>query len=589
MSDIETKEIKLTGVSGSPGICIGKAYLVDKEGVKVIEKYFISKKELSSEIKRFKSAAKKAKDELRKIIEDSSDKLGDHINILKTHLVLHEDKMLYGKAIDTIKKDHVNAEWALKKVVSEAKVMFQSISDPYIKGRATDIEHVYDRIMKSLIGRKEEDIGNIDKRVILVAHNLSPADTSQIQLERIMGFVTDRGGKTSHTAIIARTLDIPSVLGLDNATGIIKTDDIIIVDGIEGVIIIHPEDETILHYEDLKARYEEHQAVITRESHAPAETKDGIRLNIMGNIELPEEIVSVRDYGGDGIGLYRTEFLYLSRSNFPREDELFEQYKEVVELMSPSPVTIRTLDINGDKEVAYASENDEANPALGLRAIRFCLKRQEVFKTQLRAILRASAFGNVRIMFPMISGVEEVLEAKKILSDVSQALDKEGILYKKDIEIGIMIEVPSAVVMADALADVSDFFSIGTNDLVQYLLAIDRGNKQVAYLYHPLHPAVIRMIKFLVDVAKSKGIKVFMCGEMAGDPYNMPLLLGLGLDELSMNPQSIPAVKKIVKSIKVKESIKFVDEVIAESSTAKIHEMMQNKYGELFSKIKSGI
>ncbi len=581
MSDVDQSESIITGISGSPGICIGKAYLVDREGVNVIEKYYIRKEKLNDEVKRFKAAVKNGKAELASIIEDAPEELRQHVGILETHMALYKDKMLYGRTIEIIENEMVNAEWALKKVVSDVKGMFQNISDPYLKGRATDIVHVSDRILRNLVGAGDVNIAAINKRVILVAHDLSPADTSQIQLERVKGFITDRGGKTSHTNIIARTLGIPCVLGLSDATSLIKSDDIIIVDGKSGIVVLHPTDQTITMYEERLAQYEEHQAVITRSSQLPAKTADNVRLLVMGNIELPEEVVSVRDNGGDGIGLFRTEFLYMSRRTFPNTDDLFEQYREVVELMAPKPVTIRTLDINGDKAFSYSSNSDETNPALGLRAIRFCLKNPEVFKDQLKAILKASAYGNVRVMFPMISSIDEVIEAKELLKQSAEELDRKGESFNPDIEVGIMIEVPSAVILADVLAEEVDFFSIGTNDLVQYSLAIDRGNRKVAHLYHPLHPAVIRMVKRVVDVGREKNINVVMCGEMAGDPYNMPILLGLGMNELSMVPQSIPAVKEMIKKLNAVDSSLFLTDVLKQSSTSGILSIMQEAYGKI--------
>ena len=576
-------EIKLTGINASPGICIGKAYLVDTEGVEVVKKYPVDGKNLAAEIKRFKSAVEKAKEELHSIIRKTPEELRQHVYILETHMVLLKDKMLYGSTIDTIKNEQVNAEWALKKVASHVRSMFQAISDDYLRERAADIMQVADRIMRNLIGAKGIDISAIDKRVILVAHDLSPADTSQIHLERVKGFVTDLGGKASHTGIIARTLEIPAVLGLAKATRMIKNDDVIIVDGTSGIVIINPTEQTLVAYEERRIGYDEYKALIARSGHLPAETADGFRLQAMGNIELPEEVFAVINYGGDGIGLYRTEFQYLSRPFFPGEDELYDKYKDVVEVMAPRPVTIRTLDINGDKALANATGSGEANPALGLRAIRYCLQKPDVFKTQLRAILRAAAHGNVRVMFPLISSVDEVRQATQMLDEAADSLAKEGVSFNRDIEVGIMIEVPAAVIMADALAEILDFFSIGTNDLIQYSLAIDRGNRQVAHLYHPLHPAIIRMIKHVADVAKDKGIKVFMCGEMAGDPAYMPILLGLGLDELSMNPQSIPAVKGMIRSLKLKDAKQFVKKVLKQATATDIEKMVQNTYGKILS------
>ncbi|MBU0994801.1 MAG: phosphoenolpyruvate--protein phosphotransferase [Proteobacteria bacterium] len=583
MHHFENEEKIIQGISGSPGICIGKSYLVDKEGVDVVEKYSISEKDLKREVGRFKTAVKNAKNELSSIIEGIPEELREHAYILETHLVLHKDKMLYGKTIETIEKELINSEWALKKVVSNIKIIFRDIEDTYLKDRVTDIVQVADRIMRNLTGAKSESISEIDKRVVLVAHDLSPADTSQIKLERIKGFVTDLGGKASHTSIIARTLGIPSVLGLDMATRDIKNDEIIVVDGSAGLVIINPSDETLAKYEVRKQRYEAYRANILRTSHVTATTVDDFAVEVMGNIELAEEVVSVKDNGGDGIGLFRTEFSYMSRSSYPAEEELFEQYKDIVELMAPNPVTIRTLDINGDKALSYESSVNEENPALGLRAIRFCLKRKDVFMTQLRAILRAAAFGNVRILFPMISSCEEICEAKKLLKQAGDELEHENIPCNTNIEVGIMIEIPSAVIMADSLADVVDYFSIGTNDLVQYTLAIDRGNKNVAHLYNSLHPAVLRMIKQVVDVGKAKNVKVCMCGEMAGDPFNIPILIGLGLTELSMTPQNIPEVKTIIRELNQKECEKFLEDVFTKTIVADIQKLLQDRFGSLIA------
>jgi len=576
-------EMLLKGISGSPGICIGKAYLVDREGVDVIEKYYISEDKVQSEISRFKNAVKKAKKELAEVIEGLPEELRHHSYILETHMLLHKDKMLYGKAIEIIETEKVNAEWALKEATSRAKAMFANISDPYLRSRSADVEHVSDCIMRNLVGVQDLNISNIDKRVILVAHNLSPAETSQIQLERIKGFITNRGGKASHTSIIARTLEIPAVLGLENATEAIENDDIIIVDGNKGVVIVDPDEETLFRYEELSKQYEAQKADAIRTSDQPAVSSDGVLLGIMGNIEMPEELVAVKDHGGDGVGLLRTEFLYLNRSQYPPEDELFEQYKEVVELMDPKPVTIRTLDINGDKEISAVPTPDEANPALGLRAIRFCLKKPGVFKTQLRAILRAAVHGYVRLLLPMISSCEEVRETLKLLDESAEELSREGYSFNRDIEIGVMIEVPSSALIADALAELVDFFSIGTNDLVQYTLAIDRVNRHVADLYNPLHPAVIRLLKMVTDTAHEKKIRVYMCGEMAAELLNLPVLLGLGFEELSMAPQSIPMIKNMIRKINAADARKFVEKVCSQNSALDTMQLIQDSYGDLLT------
>jgi len=580
--DTATEEIILKGINASPGVCIGKAYLVDRGGVKVVEKYQIEEKNRSNEIKRFRAAVKKAKDELRKIVEKSPEEL-QHAHILETHMALLKDKMLYGSTIDVIKNEGVNAEWALKKIVSNLREIFQTMTDPYLRERSGDVVQVAESIMRNLVGAERVNIAAIDKRVILVAHDLSPAETSQINLERVRGFITDRGGKASHTGIIARSLEIPAVVGLKSATSSIRSDDLIIVDGNAGNVIIHPTEDTLVQYEERKINYEEYKAVITRESRAPAQSADGVRLAVMGNIEMPEEVFALINYGGDGIGLYRTEFQYFNRPDFPGEDELFDKYKDVVEVMDPKPVTIRTLDINGDKALANHIDSDEINPALGLRAIRYCLKNPDIFKDQLRAILRAAAFGNVRILFPMISTYYEICEANRILDEAAESLEREGLPYKRDIEIGALIEVPSAVIMADVIAENVDFFSIGTNDLIQYTLAIDRGNEQVAHLYQPLDPAIIRMLKHVADVAKEKEIKIFMCGEMAGTPHHIPILLGIGMDELSTNPQTIPDIKRVIRSLNVEDTRSFLKEVLKQTTARSTFELIKASYGSILA------
>ncbi len=584
MAKRKQNEIKLNGISASPGICIGKAYLVGREGVDVVKKYRIDQKDLEREVKRFKCAVQKTRDELYAIIANSPEDFRQTANILETHALLLKDKMLYGATIETIEKEKVNAEWALKKVVSKIKTMFEGMEDEYFRERGYDIVHVSDRIMRNLVGQEQVDIAQINKRVILVARDLSPAQTSQIQLERVMGFVTERGGKDSHTGIIARTLEIPAVLGLGGQAGIIQHDDIIIVDGKEGIVIVNPSEDTLILYEEKWDKYHARKAVMTREAHLPAETSDCIRLKVMGNIELPEEVVSVLDYGGDGIGLYRTEFQYLSRDDFPSEAELFEKYKDVLDVIGDKAVTIRTLDVNGDKALSGPDALDELNPALGLRAIRYCLKRPDIFLTQLRAILRVAAYGNVRVLFPMISGVEEIVEAKRLVCQAAESLHSEGVVFNKDFEIGVMIEVPSAVILADVLAKEVDFFSIGTNDLIQYSLAIDRGNFEVAHMYQPLHPAILRMLKHVADVAIENNVKLYMCGEMAAEPLFTPLLLGMGFDELSMNPQSIPVVKRMIRSVSAGESKKILARALESTRISETKELMNENYGELLSR-----
>ncbi len=581
MTSSNPAQITIRGIGGSPGICIGKAYLVDKEGVNLIKRYPISDARIQKEIDRFKQAVSRAEKEYALVIASLDKDMEDNLDILETHIVLFKDKMLYGKTIETISNDKINAEWALRKVSRQAKAMFQKIDDPYLQARANDIDQVADKIMACLVGAQDIRIADINKRVVLVAHDLSPADASQIQLERIKGFVTDRGGKDSHTAIIAKSLKIPSVLGLGKATVHVKNDDILIVDGSAGLLIINPDEDTLFRYEERMARYEAYLAGLEREAHLPAVTLDGVVLNLMANIELVEEVVAAKDYGATDIGLFRTEFLYLDLKRFPTEDELLCKYKELVELMTPHTVTIRTLDINGDKVNPYLSKVEEANPSLGLRAVRFCLENEPVFITQLKAILRAAAFGNIKLLIPMISCVEEVIQVRKVLDKAVAELEKEGKIFNKDIPLGAMIEVPSAVLVAEHLAEYVDFFSIGTNDLIQYSMAIDRRNRQVAHLYQALNPAVLRMIKMTCDAAEKKGIDLVMCGEMAGDPINIPVLVGMGLTDFSMNPSSIPVVKSLIRNLDTRKAGKNMKKIMDLRTVKAITDFILNEYKEI--------
>ena len=578
MNSFKPEQMEIKGISGSPGICIGKAYLVDKEGVNLVKRYWITDDQVAKEIDRFKHAVSKAKKDHAKIIDSLDDDLSENLNILETHMALFKDKMLYGKTIDTISKDNVNAEWALKKISRKVKIMFQQIGDKYLQARANDIDQVTDKIMSYLVGAQDIKISDINKRIIIVAHDLSPADVSQIQLERIKGFVTDRGGKNSHTSIVAKSLNIPSVLGLGSATPNVKNDDILIVDGSSGILIINPDEDTLFEYQERMEKFEEYMAGLERQSHLPAVTKDGVTMNLMANIELIEEIVGAKDYGAKDIGLFRTEFLYLNLKRFPTEDELFEKYKELVELMAPDNVTIRTLDINGDKVTSYLSVKEETNPALGLRAVRFCLENEKVFLTQLKAILRASAFGNIKLLIPMISCVEEIVQVKKVINKAIAQLEHDNKIYNSNIPIGAMIEVPSAVMIAEHLADHVDFFSIGTNDLIQYSMAIDRQNRKVAHLYQALNPSVLKMIKMIYEAAKKKNIELIMCGEMAGDPMNIPVLVGIGLTNFSMNSASIPIVKKMIRDLDTKKAKKSVKKIMMLNTTKDISQFILNEY-----------
>jgi phosphotransferase system enzyme I (PtsI) len=578
-----SQEIVIKGIGGSPGICIGKAYIVDREGVDVVQQYYLFDSDLDDEIDRFKKAVANSTKEMEDIIASVPSEYHEQLYILETHKVLLKDKNLYDKTCAMIETNKINAEWALKKVSTEVRRIFNDMTDSFFRERGADVAHVTDRIMRNLTGNKaQEQIQDIHKRVILIARDLSPAETSQIQLHKVQGFVTELGGKTSHTSIIARTLQVPAVLGVAGAKEVITSESIIIVDGTKGAVILNPSDESLIEYEERKSVSEQRRKSMMRFSSKPALTPNGVQKKVMGNIELLEEVVSVLDHGADGIGLYRTEFLYITSHELPTEDQLFENYREVADLMYPMPVTIRTLDINGDKKAGVFNGYEETNPVLGLRAIRYCLKRPDIFKTQLRAILRAAEYGNVRLMFPMISGVKEILAAKKILDETKNDLIKDHIPFNGDIEVGIMIEVPSAAILSDLMADYVDFFSIGTNDLIQYALAIDRGNHDVAHLFQPLHPAIIKLVKTVSEAAHQKNVKLFMCGEMAADPFHVPILLALGIDEFSMNPPSIPSVKSIIRQISTENMTPFLENVLKQKSSDEIIQIVQDTYGDLF-------
>lgn len=580
-SDSTAEERRLRGVPVYPGVVIGKAHLVDRSQVKIMYQYLVNDDRVQSEARRFETAVRTVEKQLLAIKNEMPGRVKEHSFILDSHLLILKDSMLYGSTLDRILAEKINAEWALKKSLENLKEIFRQIDDEYISNRISDVENVTERIMRTLAGEPGQSLSDIDQRVIITAHDLSPADTTELNIGKVMGFITDVGGRTSHTAIMAQALEIPAVVGLEKATALVEDNDLLIVDGSTGDVIIDPDEETIIRYQEKALQLEKYKSSIARKSHLPAQTVDGHRVAITANIEFLEEVAAVREYGGEGIGLYRTEFLYLRSRGFPTEEELFEDYREVAEIMYPFPVSIRTLDLGGDKFASALDISKEMNPALGLRAIRFCLNEPEIFKVQLRAILRASAHGKIQLMFPMISGLQEIIAAKQILGEVKQELEEKGIEYDREIKLGIMIEVPSAVIMAEVLAQHVDFFSIGTNDLIQYALAIDRVNEHVAYMYQPFHPAILKMIQHVVEMAKKAGIAVSLCGEMASDPLCISVLLGLGLDALSMNARTIPLVKNIIRQLSMEQARTEFEKVICLPTASEVREFIQDRTREL--------
>jgi phosphoenolpyruvate-protein phosphotransferase (PTS system enzyme I) len=554
----KTEKRELRAIGASPGIAIGPVRVTDRSRV-MVEETAILPAEVPAEVERFTQALGRAQDELRAVQKELEDAHGsEHLIVLDTHLMILQDSMLARETVAFIEQERVNAEGALKRTLMKFREFFAGIGDEYLRERIVDVETVIERVLRCMVGKSHEPVNNVDARSIIVAHDLSPADVLQIDKSKVIGFVTDLGGKTSHSAILARALEIPAVVGLERVTAELSDGDVVIIDGLAGVVVINPDQELFLDYLRRKQRYEYLERELLKLRDLPIETTDGHRMLLKGNVEFPEEIPSLKVHGAEGIGLYRTEMLFFNRRELPGEDEQFAAYAAIVREMAPLPVTIRTLDVGGDKFVPGLNLSDELNPALGLRAIRLSLRQPETFKPQLRAILRASALGKVRIFFPMVSGVAEIRAVKALLEEAKQELRAEGTPFDERIEIGIMIEIPSAVIVADLLAREVDFFSVGTNDLIQYSLAIDRTNEHLSHLYEPLHPAVLRSLKMVVDAAHAAGIDACMCGEMAGEPEYLPILLGLGFDELSMNAISILRVKKILRRCSKGEAERLV-------------------------------
>lgn len=572
------------GIGASAGIIIGKAFLVDRSLVRPAQKR-IGPGEVDGEVERFRRALEESKNQLAEIKEKILDpEVRQHSFILDVHLMILNDAMLIQDTIDTIRKRKVNAEWALEQTIAKLDTAFNAIEDEYLKERRSDLRYVSARLLRSLQGKKHDDITKIKGSVIVVAHDLSPADTLQMNLRHVSGFVTDMGGKVSHTAILARSLGIPAVVGLNVATALINGGDLLVIDGESGEVVVNPTEEVSKSFLERKRRIKFLEREVIKYASLPAETQDGVRVQLQANIEMVDEIPSLKIYGAEGVGLYRTEILFMNRKELPTEEEQFQVYRRLAEALHPAQATVRTLDIGGDKILSNYPKGNEANPAMGLRAVRFSMKEVDIFKTQLRAILRASSFGKLKLLIPMISGIQEIRKVKAVLQEVKRGLTKAAVPFDPEVQVGVMIEVPSASITADILAKEVDFFSIGTNDLIQYALAIDRVNEHVSYLYEPLHPAILRIIRNVVQTAHQAKIPVAICGEMAAEPTYALILLGMGLDEFSMTPASIPRMKRILRLSRFEDAVALVERVFQFQTASEIECYVQKWMVERFPK-----
>jgi phosphoenolpyruvate-protein phosphotransferase (PTS system enzyme I) len=569
------------GIPASPGIVIGGAYVVTKRTAQVKKKK-ISPSDVEGELSRMKNAVEKTKMDIKtikeKVVYDIGNKDAD---IFNAYLLLLKDPMFIGKAENIVKQELVNSEYALSQVLADYIEFFSRLSDSYLKEKLGDINGLVEKVLNNLSDAAGGSNGAPKDEYIVVAYDLSPADTAEMDKDRVLGFVTEAGGATSHTAIVARSLEIPAVVGVRDITRQVKTGDTVVLDGEKGIVAINPPAKVLSAYRDERKKYLLKLKMLKRLKTLEAVTMDKHKMILSANIEFPEETGVVKANNADGIGLVRTEFIYLNKTNLPTEEDQFESYKSIIEKIAPKPVTVRTLDIGGDKFLPYFKLSPEQNPFLGLRAIRLSMTNINIFKTQLRAILRASAFGRVKLMYPMVSTVDEIDQARKITGEVMDDLKRKKVPFDKDIKIGIMIEVPSAAIMSEEMARKVDFFSIGTNDLIQYTVAVDRGNEAVANFYDALNPAVLRLIKKSTESAHKNNIKVSVCGEMAGAPHLAFLLIGLGVDELSVSPASILSIKKLIRSVNFKDALEVADAVLKMEKGSEIKEYLTTRLNSI--------
>ncbi|HUV35912.1 MAG TPA: phosphoenolpyruvate--protein phosphotransferase [Patescibacteria group bacterium] len=570
----DRSELIFHGIPASPGIAIGEAFVVNVENLAITEDR-IDEDHVESEIKLFESALSETEAELDTLHRTLEDEMGEeHAKILDSHRLILADQQMKSDTIGLIRDERFNAAFAFSQVLDKVLTAFMNIKDGYLRERAEDIRDVKRRVTRHLLGQKVEGLANLRKKAIVVAKNLTPSDTAGLKKKYVLAFVSDIGGSTSHAAILARSQSIPAVVGLDGFSTRTRSYDMIIVDGNTGQVILNPTPETVVSYREARVRFLELERELLILKDYPAVTLDGRTIELSGNIENEDEVDDVISHGAKGIGLFRTEYFFITRDTLPSEEEQYRFYSKIVRRIAPDPVIIRTLDVGGDKIAQWVVNNKEANPFMGWRGIRFTLARKDIFRAQLRAIFRAAAHGRVRIMFPMISVMEEVLAARAICEEVKEDLKQERYQIGEDVEIGIMIETPSAVAIADRLAHEVDFFSIGTNDLIQYALAVDRGNSRISYLYDALHPSILRLINDTVRAAHKGNIWVGICGEMPARVRAALVVIGLGIDELSASPVHIPEIKKIIRSITYDEAKLLVKKALQKSTLAQVRELL---------------
>ena len=582
----QRQETRFQGAGVSSGIARGKVHVV-RDDLDDVAHYRISPSRVTDEIGRFEAALIQTRMQILEMQQRIAESIGaKDAAIFDAHLLVVEDRTLIDEVLRKLETDLCNVEWVFQEVATSYAETLNKIDDPYLRERALDIQDVTKRVIRNLQGKAPKTFLGLSEPHILVAHNLTPSDTATMNRERVLGIATDLGSRTSHTAIMARSLNIAAVVGLHDITEKLETGQEVLIDGINGWLIVDPTPETLAHYNEIESRRMRVVAQLRELRETSSTTRDGRHIVLSANIELPEDVDAVAANGAEGIGLYRTEFLYLNRTTLPTEDEQYDTYRKVAECVRPNPLIIRTFDLGGDKLAPGTVDiSDELNPFLGWRAIRFCLENVDIFKTQLRAILRASAVGNVKIMFPMISGLDELRSALAVLAKCKEELRESKIDIGEKTEVGAMIEIPSAAISADVLAHEVDFFSIGTNDLIQYALAVDRVNERIAHLYAPTHPAVLRLLKMIADAAHANNIWVGVCGEMAGDIALIPLLLGIGVDELSAGATLVPRVKRAVQSLAIPECQQLVEEALKLRTPSEILarclELADKRYGDL--------